>query len=740
MDLVNKFLVLQQSLIGLSIQNGSLEQDVNFKIKNILKSCCRQLNVARVSVWLFSDNKQSIICQNLYNHANDSFETGFELEEKLYPNYFKALKKNRVINADDARTDQRTNEFLESYLKPLNIMSMLDVPIFSEGGLIGLICIEQTTQHNWDMAEISYSVSVADNISLIYAQANWFLEKQKLSYLEKIDPLTNIENRLFFQKRIKQAVTRKLHKNNCAVILVGLDGFTNINDRFGYNFANKVLCEIAFRLENITAEIDFKLARVAGDVFAFWLPKVIDEKSVQRLTVQIQQQFTEELKTPTNEMILISACLGVYISNINTLAIEDPIRKAELALKKAKEEAYGSVCYYDADWSRSYQDEIALEKEFIEALNNAQITPYYQPIVKSNYQTKGISLESLVRWVHPTKGVISPFIILPVAQRLGLMKELGDVVLERAFQDLRMFLDKGVKINKISVNISSEQLFSPNLINQVKGYLEQYQISPSLIEFEIVEELMAGDSEALSKQIEGLINLGIDLSIDDFGTGYSSLSRLKNLQVSKLKIDKSFVDGLPDNENDICIAKSIIGLAKGMNLELVAEGVETKAQASWLFQHGCDYLQGYLISKPIPSNEISEFIAKQSQLPLVKAANYQLSLQDNIINVSVSGSWDSIITLEFFTEIEKLILSNSLIACSLIIDTTYLDIGTIGFQNSVKSNVYRLKRAGIYAVIYIINNNELLKEQLDMLTDEELGFKVRFVKSHQTAHEWLSEN
>ncbi|WP_111979092.1 sensor domain-containing phosphodiesterase [Algibacillus agarilyticus] len=615
MDLVNKFLALQQSLTRLGFQDGQLEQDVNAKTQKIIKSCCERLNVSRVSIWLFSDDQKSIVCSNLYILAEKKFETGIVIHEETCPHYFASLRQNRVINADNARTDDRTKEFLDGYLKPLNIMSMLDVPIFNEKGMFGLICIEQAEkQRNWDMAEISYSVSVADTISLVYAQSNWFIEKQKLSYLEKIDPLTNLENRLFFQKRINQTIDTAIKNIPCAVLLVGMDNFTQINDRFGYHFANQVLREISLRLDNIDLDLKYQLARVEGDVFAFWLPQVINDKLIDELVSKIKLQFVEEIKTPLDETIATSASIGVFLGPIKDLVDNDPIRKAELAMQKAKNEQQGSDCYFDPEWLTNHLEAVTLEREFIEALNKNQIIAFYQPIVKPDYPTVGISLEALVRWEHPEKGIITPYLILPIAKRLGLMKELGDIILEQACRDIRYFLDSGIVINKVSVNISSEQLFSPNLVAQIKRYVAQYQIAFSALEFEIVEELIAGDSEALSHQLEQLSNLGINLSIDDFGTGYSSLSRLKNLKVSKLKIDKSFVDGLPNNESDICIAQSIIGLAKGMKLEIVAEGVESKIQAHWLLANGCDFIQGYLVSKPIKAEQITDFLKNENAL------------------------------------------------------------------------------------------------------------------------------
>jgi diguanylate cyclase (GGDEF)-like protein len=610
MDLIDKFLHLQQSLVKLGFQDGNLEQDAGHKIKAILRSCCQQLKVSRVSLWGFNNDKKSILCHDLYIQAEDSFQQGLRIDDSSCPHYFEALKTNRVINVDHARTDVRTNEFLASYLKPLNIHSMLDAPIFRNGELTGVICIEQCGhQKSWDMAEISYCVSVADTISLIYAQSDWFVEKQKMRYMERIDPLTNLENRLFFQKRIDQAIHSSIESYECAVILIGLDSFTNINDRFGYSFANKLLTEIANRLESIDTVLNANLSRVGGDIFAFWVTRIKHDSSLHEFLEKLENVFKKTVKSPCGELIQVSAGIGVLKGQLNELVNSHPIRRAELAMLKAKERLPRTVCYFEPSWLKKLQQELAFEADFRKAIKNGQIVPHYQPIVAETYKTSGFSLEALVRWEHPSKGILSPQIILPIAKRLGVMKEVGDVVLKQACHDIKRFLDMGLDLKKVSVNISSEQLFNAHFIQQIQSYLKVYKISHSLLEFEIIEELIAGDSIILTKQLEQITKLGINLSIDDFGTGYSSLSRLKHLNVSKLKIDKSFVDGLPTNEDDICIAQSIIGLAKGMGLQIVAEGVETTEQANWLYVNGCEFIQGYLISKPMNADAVFEFFA-----------------------------------------------------------------------------------------------------------------------------------
>lgn len=529
MTLVDKYLQFQSSLTSLNSQEDFLKSAIDFKIRKLLETCCNLLNTSRVSLWFFSEDKKRIVCQLLYLQSDKSFETGAVIHEYDCPNYFNVLKNNRIISACDVQQDLRMNEFLASYLKPLNIKSMLDAPLFSNGQLSGVLCIEQTlTCREWDMAEISYVASTADAISLYYAQDKWLTERQELLFMEQIDPLTNLENRLFFQKRINRAIKNRTDNHHCGIVLIGIDGFTGINDRFGHEFANSVLCAVARSLEKITYTVTAYISRIGGDIFGLWLPNLdsanksnlAGKKELNVLIKLLESAFPLKIKTPTNEIIHVDAGIGCVVNRLKNMLDFDPIRKAEIAMLEAKKIQPRSICYYDLDWDKTLQEAIKLEDELVTALKTKQIKPYYQPILGENYLRDGFSLEALVRWEHPVKGVITPFVFLPIAKRLGLMKEIGDVVLEQACHDIRYFNEQGVNLHRISINISSEQLFSPTLIKQIESAVNKYQIAFSSLEFEIVEELIAGDSKMLMKQLDAITSLGIKLSIDDFGTGY----------------------------------------------------------------------------------------------------------------------------------------------------------------------------------------------------------------------------
>jgi len=227
----------------------------------------------------------------------------------------------------------------------------------------------------------------------------------------------------------------------------------------------------------------------------------------------------------------------------------------------------------------------------------------------------------LVRWQHPTQGLITPFHFLPLAAELGLMTRLGSFMMRQACSDISKLRKSGTDVKWVSINLSADQLYNTQLISEVESLLSEFNLPSNVIEFEIIEELISHDSDIVRSQLLAIAKLGIKLSIDDFGTGFSSLSRLKHLPVSKLKIDKSFVDGLPDSVDDQCIAQSIIGLAKGMNLDIVAEGVENLAQGEWLIDHGCDFLQGYFYAKPTNFDSIQTMLFERGESKLAFVEN-----------------------------------------------------------------------------------------------------------------------
>jgi diguanylate cyclase (GGDEF)-like protein len=609
MDYGKKFISLHQSLMALCHTEGFLDRDFNTKLRIITRACTEQLGVARASVWSINDTRDSIYCEMLYIAGAHEYEQGLRLSADNFPAYFKAINEDRIIDAGDAHLDPRTCEFSDNYLTPLNIAALLDAPIFFGGKLYGVLCIEDCgSARPWDVAEMSYAAAAADTISLFNEYESWLSTHTKLRYLESTDRLTGLENRHNLQQRIECDI-ESLGATSAArgLLLLGLDGFTAINDLYGQQQGDYVLCQVAYRLRLVAQQCGAHLARVAGDEFALWLPESVSAEKIQTTLNALANVFEEPFNGPADTLLPLTASTGAVLYPQPEQRISDPIHCAELAMRSAKAQAAGSISHFLPEWMTQLTASNALKAELLHALDSGQLVAFYQPIVSAD-NCGEVGLEALVRWQHPEKGLRPPGLFLPLLAEMGLMSRLGDLMLHQACSDLSDLRARGFKVGWVSVNIAAEQLYSTTLVAQVSALLKTFNLPGRCLELEIVEELISLESELLCSQLTGLGKLGVGLAIDDFGTGYSSLSRLKLLPVNKLKIDKSFVDGLPLDEGDQCITRSIIGLALGMGLQLVAEGVELEAQAQWLREQGCEYLQGYLFAKPMPISELEDFL------------------------------------------------------------------------------------------------------------------------------------
>lgn len=608
MDITDKFKSLHKALMNIAHNPGHIHCIKDTKLKNILTLAAQKLKVARVSVWKLSLSGDSIACELLYDHEKKSFERNHILHKHDYPNYFAAATQKKLIDASDARQDPRTCEFTESYLKPLSIYSMLDAPIFLSGEFYGVLCIEQTHKiKHWDIAEMSFAASIADTISLLNEQESWIKAREQIDFLAQTDSLTGLNNRHHFHQQLEREKAFPLDPDSFrALIIFGVDFFKTINDSFGPRAADQALGTLATRFSRVMKNVECRMSRLEGDTFGFWLPQLSSQQQLTDLISKLQSSAKEPISISHSSDIELTGSIGAFIDSEGCISY-DPIRCAEIAMQKAKEQQRGSCEYFTNDFLKELRSAKALDKEIVIAFEEEQFVPHYQPIVETA-SGKIIGIEALVRWQHPEKGLIPPFKFLPSIAKLGLMPRLGSFMLRKSCADIKQLQSINGAPKWVSVNLSADQLYNHSLTEEIKGLLIEFELDSQALALEIVEELISQDSDLVRSQLDALHDLGIGLSIDDFGTGYSSLSRLKHLPVSKLKIDKSFVDGLPDTYDDTCIAQSIIGLAKAMKIELVAEGVETKEQEIWLKINQCDYLQGYLFSKPVALETLIEFI------------------------------------------------------------------------------------------------------------------------------------
>ncbi|STQ61757.1 putative signal transduction protein [Pseudescherichia vulneris] len=406
------------------------------------------------------------------------------------------------------------------------------------------------------------------------------------------DSLTQMNNRHFFWGNLNETIESAVKSNNSVVVMLfDLDRFKEVNDTYGHDVGDMLLRQISHRLISMGLISD-TLSRLGGDEFAF-----ISSGLTESCAVSLAQNIIDAISQPytlDNTIINITTSVGIVISD--TERRSDYLYKfADLALYEAKNEGAGKIKVFRQWMLEKLQESRTLEHDMAKALVNKEFVVYYQPIVDS-FSREIYSYEALIRWIHPLKGLLSPDSFIAVAEKTGMINEMGKSVLEMACREAASWVIPA----KISVNVSPVQLSSNAFAGIVLSILNETGLPAERLELEVTESSLFTENNAPMNTLNMLRELGVKISIDDFGTGYSSLSRLSRLAFDKIKIDKSFVHSLSTQEDALNIIRLITGMAKSLNMKAVAEGVETQEQLESLQVLGCDFSQGYLFGKPQP--------------------------------------------------------------------------------------------------------------------------------------------
>jgi Amt family ammonium transporter len=444
------------------------------------------------------------------------------------------------------------------------------------------------------------------------------------------DSLTNLPNRALFIEHLIMAIKRGKRSKNYyfAVIYLDIDRFKLINDGLGHNIGDKLLVEFANRIQDLLRDID-SLARFGGDEFVILLEDIEDENYAVLVAERLQQSLKSPFEIKGND-IYAPASFGIVL---NTKIYDDPeiiIRDADAAMYHAKEKGRSQFKIFDKTLHEKALNLLKIETDLRKALANKEFDLYYQPIVSLD-NISVIGFEALIRWNHPTKGLVYPDSFISVAEETGLIIPIGRWVLKKACRDLRRW-DEQVKSKLplfMSVNISSKQFLRPSLMDDVKKILNETGLPPAMLKLEITETALMEDLHETIPLIQRLKDFGVQIVIDDFGTGYSSMSYLQQLPIDTLKVDQSFISRIEnssDHENKN-IVETIITLAHKLDLKVVAEGVETDKQHSVLSQMNCQLAQGYLFSKPLKKEKMDELI-KKIELFSKAEPNKRYSLKD----------------------------------------------------------------------------------------------------------------
>ena len=430
-----------------------------------------------------------------------------------------------------------------------------------------------------------------------------------------IDPLTGLPNRMLFEDRLLHAMQRydrdddsRARREPCklAVLFVDLDGFKPINDMLGHAVGDEVLKEAARRLRTTTRDSD-TVARIGGDEFVLLAEDVSDVADCASLANRVIQVLAQPLEVQGHQVTL-SGSVGValYPEHGDRLKL---VQNADAAMYTAKRAGGNTYALFESRMNEGLQDQLSLQQDLRHALERGELQLHYQPKIDARLgRLQGV--EALLRWQHPTRGMVGPNVFIPIAERFGLINGLGNWVIEESCRQMRVWADEGLSMN-VAINLSVHQLRTEELVPRIESALARYQVMPSQLLCEITESVAMEDIESTQRAFEALSRIGVYLSIDDFGTGYSSLSYLRQLPARQLKIDRSFVADIEVRPDARAIVSAVIQLAHQLGLRVVAEGVETEGQRDILLVLQCDELQGYLLARPMAVEALDDWLQKQ---------------------------------------------------------------------------------------------------------------------------------
>ncbi|HET7491531.1 MAG TPA: EAL domain-containing protein [Bradyrhizobium sp.] len=516
----------------------------------------------------------------------------------------KAFRTQKASVNEDIINSEQGRPWRESSYKG-GVVASCAVPLVKGGQSIGVILFFITKSWAADKEIIALLSRMGETVSAALENLDRALEKVqadgRIQYLATHDDLTGLPNRVTFHQLFEQSI-RSAHRSGhkSALLFIDLDRFKVINDSLGHEAGDALLVEVAGRLKHCVRESDL-VARFGGDEFVI----VVDGISCQEQAAVIAQKVLTALLPPivlAGHECRTTGSIGIAVYPENGNDVQTLTKNADMAMYRAKEDGKNNFRFFSAEVKSQSIERLKLEADLRHALELDQLTLHYQP--KIEVATGRISgAEALLRWTHPTLGNVSPTEFIPLAEETGLIIPIGRWVLRRACAQNTFWHSKGIPPISIAVNLSPRQFLDADLLDDIDGVLASTGMPAHLLQLEITESMVMQNVERAIGLLDKIRSRGVRLAIDDFGTGYSSMSLMKKFPIDTIKIDRSFVRDLAKSPEDRAIAKAIISMSKALGLTVIAEGVETTEQDGFLRRHGCDEVQGYLFSKPLPADE-----------------------------------------------------------------------------------------------------------------------------------------
>ena len=562
------------------------------------------LNVTAITIGLFRDD--SFVIKYGYNVPEEFIGAHVGPEHLEGAQYAASVKGVIVFN--DAYNDERVNQ---EDMKKFSIRALLTAPLISRGFVFGAINIYSLTPFFFTDDHVDFIRKLSISLALALDNAHLFndrkLIEEEMRHMAHHDALTGLPNRRLFADLIKlECAEARRHQTRIALLFMDLDRFKEINDTLGHDIGDKLLKEVAVRLKSTVRESD-TVCRTGGDEFNILLADFSKVEDVTDIAQKIVGSFRRPFSIAGHELHMTTS-IGISICPDDSDDIDALFRFADIAMYYAKEQGRNTFQFYNPEINSRSIEKMKLEGMLRKTIDRGELVVYYQPQV--NIRTRQMMCaEALVRWNHPEKGALEAKQFIPAAENTGFITAIDEWVLRTACAQVRAWMDDGLPSVCIGVNLSAREFQNPELTKRIAQILFDTGAPPECLDIEITESLAMSNIERTISRLKEMSELGVHTSIDDFGTGYSSLNYLKRLPIETLKIDKSFVQDITTNYDDRAIISAVTAMAHNMSMKVVAEGVETEDQLSFLRGTRCDKAQGYLFSKSLPAEEYRKFMA-----------------------------------------------------------------------------------------------------------------------------------
>jgi len=592
------------------------------EVENIRADVVRQMyGLSVVKVKIYDLNGRTVFSTDLNQigedkSGNDGFisaRAGSPVSEITFRNQFAAFEKvindrNLISTYIPIRTDDKKapEGVFEVYSDVTEYVGELERATYR---IVGLVLASLGLLYGFLFA----IVRRADQTIQAQSEEVDLAHQAVLVHQAMHDPLTGLPNRVSLSERL-DGMLRSMQRSGkkCAILTIGLDGFKEINDSLGHIVGDQVLKEVGHRLTEQFRGADIT-ARMGGDEFVVAISEVgraLEIELIVQAVERIQKVVSEQPIAVEAQALTVTASIGVAIFPDDGDDVLELLKSADNALSHAKKRGRNSYQFHTADMNSRALGMLLIESELRQALSERQFLLYYQPQIELR-SGKVIGAEALIRWQHPQRGLLSPAHFIPVAEERSLIVAIGEWVLHEACRQIREWRQAGMAHIPIAVNLSAKHFNQKSLLPDVVQTLSDFGIPANCLELELTETSVMQDADATIATMERLKEVGVLLALDDFGTGYSSLSQLKGLPLDSLKVDQSFVRGLPDDRDDLAICTAVIAMGQALGMNVIAEGVETPEQLAVLRSLGCDQVQGYLFAKPMPADELLKFVMAQ---------------------------------------------------------------------------------------------------------------------------------